>query len=234
MSSRRSRSLGDAHRKTWESVDRSLPGSAPPAPPPRVAVGRGDDAYVDRAGDARRRWGAPRHSTATHPQDNFRLERQRHLADLVEEERAAVRPARRRPFLSSVAPGEGGPSCRTSSLSSRFSGARRSSARDDLVLCAATGGGSPTRPAPCRCHVSALDEHRHPRVDHLRASRRAAASPLASPMIPSERFCARCLRKLFSLRALASPMLTRIVDPRVGDDQRPLRHQHQQVRVALL
>ena len=125
MSSRRSRSGGSVDAHDVEAVVEILRGSVPRgASRLEVAVGRGDDAHVDR--DRLRvppsRWTL---ALLEHAQE-LRLQRASGmLADLVEEDRAAVRPARSCPRFASIAPVNAPRSWPNSSLSSSVSGMRR-------------------------------------------------------------------------------------------------------------
>ena len=121
MSSRRSRSGGSAIVQRRSGGRRGPRGTLPALDLAlEVAVGRGDDAHVDLlvalAADA----AGTRCSCST--RSSLACDRQRQLADLVEEQRAAVARARTGPACRSRAPVKAPRSWPNSSLSSSVSG----------------------------------------------------------------------------------------------------------------
>ena len=88
MSSRRSRSGGSCDREHGEPVVEILAEAAVVDLAAQIAVRRGDDAHVDR--DARRRRRRRRTSPRLEHAQELGLQVERQLADLVEEQRAAV------------------------------------------------------------------------------------------------------------------------------------------------
>ena len=88
MSSRRSRSGGTRMREDLQAVVEVLAEAALRDLLLEVAVGRRDDAHVRPASPASRR--SARISPSCSTRSSLRLQRERHLRHLVEEERAAV------------------------------------------------------------------------------------------------------------------------------------------------
>ena len=148
MSSRRSRSGGKS------DLDRVEPEQQVLAEAPFVGqlvgrqVGRGDDPHVDR----HRPVGPDRDDLALLERgQQLGLEVERQIADLVEEQRAAV--GRLEP-ADAVAAGAGEGALHMAEqlgLEQALRRSRRGRPRPSARRCAATGGGFRARRSPCRC-----------------------------------------------------------------------------------
>ena len=92
------------------------------------------------------------HRAACRARAAARLQLGRQLADLVEEQRAAVGLARRRRARSATAPGEGAAHVAEQRRLDQLARHRAAVEHDERAVAARRcGGGSPRRTAPCRC-----------------------------------------------------------------------------------
>ena len=178
MSSRRSRSGGSADREDGQPVVEVL--AEAPAPRPRRR-GRG---WSPRR-RARRPCAAAvsptRHDLALleHAQE-LRLHRRRHLADLVEEDRAAARPPRRGPRWSCVAPVNAPRRWPKSSLSSSVSGSAAQLTATNGPSARALGAVDAARDQLLAGAGLALDQHRR---SATRRRSPSAGTPRPSPAL---------------------------------------------------
>ena len=147
-----------------------------------VAVGRGDDAHVDVHAAARRRRRGSRPPAST--RRSFAWKRGRRLADLVEEERAAVGDLEEALLVGDGA-GEGAAAWPKSSLSSRLSVSAPQFCGDEEALAAVPPKWMARATSSLPVPVSPCDEHRGRgrRVARRARSRcdRGAASDDGSP-----------------------------------------------------
>ena len=123
----------------------------------------------------------------------LRLQRERQLADLVEEERAAVRPARSSPAWRRDRAGERALLVTEQLALEQVLGDRRAVDVDERRARArGPCGGWPARAAPCRCRVSpVISTVTVPRGMTRAARSSAAMSAGLSPRIPSKCSLAR-------------------------------------------
>ena len=149
MSSRRSRSGGSAEVEHVEAVVEVEAEGAALDLAGEVLVGRGDDAHVDR--QVARAAEAPEGHLLEHL-EQLGLRPGAQLADLVEEQRAAVGRLEQAALLR-LGVGEGAALVAEQLALEQVLGQRRAVDLDERLVAArpACGGGSGRRPAPCRC-----------------------------------------------------------------------------------